>query len=504
MDGRLVAGMRRAAPAAIAAIVLLGAAAASTARAFEITRPDLSTAGPAGSTLRLEVSNMTRGEFADWFDAGPGSNNSYDYWGNRFQAGVRVKREALFGSSTDLESFFQFQHTIVANVPADAPGPGGTYFANTRDSFQEQAIFRQGWLMLATDLGGDRFTVTGGRTRFRDGGETVPTDPTLRWLKTQRIAERLLGPFDYTYVGRSFDGVTVGYDHANVNATGFWNRPTTGGFEISGGRPIDEIDVAGVSLTAANPAGLDPTDARLFWVYYDDSRDVVRLDNRPLGIRTLEAGRTTSVNTIGANAAHVFPAGPGRLDVLVWVAGQTGDWQAQEHRAWAYDFETGYRLPDVAWDPWLRFVFFRSSGDPDANDGTHETFFQLLPTSRIYAQTPFYNMMNNQDLFAQVILQPLARLDVRTDLHYLRATEGADFLYFGGGATKKDFFGYGGVPAAGKRDIGYLLDIALTWTPVEIVRLYAYYGHVFGEDVLRANFVDEDLDYGYLEMTVSF
>jgi hypothetical protein len=503
-QGRTVEGGRATRLSVTLAAIAALAAGAPMARAVEIARPDLTTAGPAGSLLRLEASHMMRGEFVDWFDAGPGSNNRYTFWGQRFQAGVRVERKALADTRTDLEAFFQFQHTLIANVPADAPGPGGTYFANTRDSFQQQAIFRQGWLTLATRFAEDRLAITGGRTRYRDGGETVPKDPTLRWLKTHRIAERLIGPFDYTFVGRSFDGVTVGYDRANVNATGFWSRPTTGGFEISGGRSIDDIDIAGVALTAANPPNLDPTDARLFWIYYDDARDVVRLDNRPLSIRTLAAGRATTLHTIGANAAHVFPLGPGRLDVLAWVAGQTGDWQRQDHRAWAYDFETGYQLPDVPWDPWLRVVFFRSSGDPDATDDTHESFFQILPTARLYAQTPFYNMMNNQDLFAQLLLQPLSRLGVRADLHYLRATEGADFVYFGGGATKEDFFGYGGVPAAGEREIGYFAEVALTWTPVDVLRFYAYYGHVFGGDVLRANFADEDLDYGYLEMTVSF
>ena len=488
----------------LTAVLGAGLGAAGEVQAIEIPRPDLSVAGPADSRLRLEVSNMTRGEFVDWFDAGPGSNNRYDYWGNRFQAGVRITRAGLWSSSTDLEGFFQFQHTLVDNVPKDAPGPGGTYYANTRDSFQEQAIFRQGWLKLMTALGDDRLAITGGRTRFRDGAEVVPTDPTLRRLQDMRIAERLLGPFDYTFVGRSFDGVTIGYDHATINATGFWNRPTTGGFEISGGRSIDDIDVAGVSLTAVNPPGLDPTDARIFWIYYDDSRDVVRLDNRSLAVRTAQANRATTIHTIGANAMHVFPIGPGRLDVLAWVAGQTGDWQSQDHRAWAYDLEAGYQFPDVPWDPWMRLIFFRSSGDPDATDGTHETFFQMLPTARIYAQTPFYNMMNNQDLFAQLLLQPLDRLGVRADFHYLRATEGADFVYFGGGATKDDFFGYGGTPALGEREIGYFTDVALTWKPVDIMTLYAYYGHVFGRDVLRRNFVGEDLNYGYVEMTLSF
>jgi hypothetical protein len=39
------------------------------------------------------------------------------------------------------------------------------------------------------------------------------------------------------------------------------------------------------------------------------------------------------------------------------------------------------------------------TGNPAAND--HTTFFQVLPALRIYVRTPFYNLMNNEDLFAQ-------------------------------------------------------------------------------------------------------
>jgi hypothetical protein len=478
--------------------------AVSSADALDVPRPDLSTAGPWGTVLRLEATNMIRGEFVHWLDPGPGANDHYSYWGNRFQAGVRVTRNDFLRKTTNLEGFFQFQHTLIDEVPANAPGPGGVYRANTNDEFQQAAIFRQGWLKLASGIGGDTLTVTGGRTRFRDGTETQPTDPTLRWLKTNRIAERLLGPFDYTFAGRSFDGVTVGYDHANLNLTGFWQRPTTGGYEVSGGRSIDDIDVAGLSITASNPADREPTDARLFWVYYDDARDVLPFDNRGLAAPTPLSTDGLTLHTIGANAAHVFSIGPGALDVLAWAAGQLGDWQNQDQRAWAYDLEAGYRLTDVPWKPWLRAVFFRSSGDPDAGDDTHETFFQMLPTARIYAQTPFYNMMNNQDLFAQFILDPLKSVNLRTELHYLRATESADFVYAGGGATKDDFFGFSGFPASGKRDIGYFVDVALTWTPVEVLKFYAYYGHLFGADTVRASFDNDDLNYGYVEMTVSF
>jgi hypothetical protein len=155
--------------------------------------------------------------------------------------------------------------------------------------------------------------------------------------------------------------------------------------------------------------------------------------------------------------------------------------------------------------PWLRGGVFRSSGDDDPKDGVHETFYQVLPTARLYAQTPFYNLMNQQDTFLQLLLQPLARLNVRTEFHWLRATERKDLFYSGSGATKSDFFGYAGSPTGDHRQIGYLADLALTVKATDFLTLYAYYGHVFGQDVIAESFhAGSDANYGYLEATVSF
>src|SRR5207248_464671 len=75
-------------------------------------------------------------------------------------------------------------------------------------------------------------TATVGRYEYRDGLETVPGDPTLAALKRMRIAERLVGPFEFTHVTRSFDGVRLAWDRPAWNVTAFGTRPTRGGFEV--------------------------------------------------------------------------------------------------------------------------------------------------------------------------------------------------------------------------------------------------------------------------------
>jgi hypothetical protein len=96
------------------------------------------------------------------------------------------------------------------------------------------------------------------------------------------------------------------------------------------------------------------------------------------------------------------------VDGLTYGYGQFGDWQSLTQRAWAYGVEAGYRFTDVWAKPWLRAGINSASGDTDPNDRTHGTFFQILPTARTYAQLPFFNLMNVQDLFASLLLRPHA------------------------------------------------------------------------------------------------
>ena len=207
----------------------------------------------------------------------------------------------------------------------------------------------RGGCRLRRTVGDWRITVQGGRLRFLDGNETVAPDANMQWVKSQRVAERLIGPFDFTHIGRSFDGLRVAGDTSALNLTGFALWPTSGGFEISAGRGMD-VNLAGASATLKDHPGFDRTEARAFWIYYHDGRasdgDVVVLDNRPLPARQADR-RDLDVHTLGADVLHVEPLGPGKADALVWVAGQVGDWQSLAQGAWALAIELGYQLPDV-------------------------------------------------------------------------------------------------------------------------------------------------------------
>lgn len=455
--------------------------------------------------VALTASDRVRGEVVDWFrppaGSAPAGAERYAFVANQLRAGLRL-------TLPHLQLVVEGQDTRLANLPKDASlgapfgalGPGALYFASTHTREQGEPFLKQGFLTLRRS----GLAVTGGRLDYGDGLETVPADSTLAFLKRQRIAERLLGPFGFTHVTRSFDGMRLTYDAPAWNATALLAHPTVGGFEVSANRELDRVSVASLALTWRRLPGMPPTDARLYYLYYeDDRRAPTKVDNRPQAVRAADHA-SIAIHTWGGHAVTVAELGPGRVDGLAWLALQSGTWGRQDHGAWASAIELGYQLPRLPGAPWLRVGYDRSSGDGDPNDGAHRTFFQLLPTARIYAQLPFYNLMNNADTFAQLLLQPHAQVSVRLDYHWLRLTESKDLWYSGGGAIKDDVFGYTGIPSSGRRELAQLVDASATIMLPSQFTLGLYYGHAFGQGVVRGTFAGAGADYGFAELTYRY
>ena len=445
------------------------------------------------------ASERLRGEFVDWFRPRPGAAvpgaNRYAFVASQLRAGLSV---VLPHAQLTLVA----QDTRLGNLPDDGSlpppvgnlGPGAIYFANTKQRTQGEPFLKLGFLTLRRA----GLTATVGRYEYRDGLETVPGDPTLATLKRMRIAERLVGPFEFTHVTRSFDGVRLAWDRPAWNVTVFGTRPTQGGFEVSANPELD-LTLAGAAVSLKRLPSFPPADARLFYLYYRDGRDVAKVDNRPPAARSDRA--PIALHTAGGHGLTVIDLGPGRLDLLGWVAVQAGDWGADDHLAWAYAAETGYQLPALFAAPWLRVGYDRSSGDGNPTDHHHRTFFQLLPTARTYAQLPFYNLMNTGDAFAQVLLTPHRDVSLRCDYHWLTLTDARDLWYSGGGATTGRIFGYAGAPSGGQHDLAQVVDLSATVSVLPQLAVNGYYGHAFGGDVVRATFAGRAANYGFVELS---
>ena len=84
----------------------------------------------------------------------------------------------------------------------------------------------------------------------------------------------------------------------------------------------------------------------------------------------------------------------------------------------------------------------------------------MLPTVRKYSMTTAYAPMNLRDLFAEVIVKPIAKVGLRADVRRLWLANGNDLWYAGSGATQKTggFFGYAGRRSGGFHGPGIRRD----------------------------------------------
>lgn len=452
-----------------------------------------------GTKLRLEMNERLRGEFVDWFGdpilkgVVTPKESQYNFVGNKLQLGLRVKNAWL-------ESFAQFQNSTIAGLPSNGVGIGAAYYANTPATTQNAAFLRQGWLKVKYD----RFYVGGGRQLYLDAAQGPARNGNLKWIQDTRLAQRLIGPIEYTHTGRSFDGGSLGYLSDDMEISGFAFKPTFGGLEINGMNTISAINVAGATLNLRDAERFKNTIGQLSYYYYGDDRNLVATDNRPEPARIATKGKPIEIHTLGATAAHVIPIGDGQADGTLYSYGQFGEWQGLNHGAWAFGAEAGYQWSEVWSRPWLRTGINSASGDVNPNDRDHQTFFQMLPTAWLYAQFPFYNMMNNQDVFLQAIFKPHPMVMVRADFHWLSVNQSQDLVYNGAGATSNTFFGYNGAPTGGFDNLAYLTHVMVNVKPLEHLAFNIFYGHAFGQDIINTQFTATPGNYGFIEAIVSF
>ncbi|MFZ4794328.1 MAG: alginate export family protein [Blastocatellia bacterium] len=317
----------------------------------------------------------------------------------------------------------------------------------------------------------------------------------------------MVGNFGFTHVGRSFDGLHFAHQDKRGNLTFVAARPTEGVFQLRGWNQLD-VDLYYGSFTKSLKFKTGESDMRVFALHYHDGRRVLKTDSRTAALRANDLAKIR-LTTIGGHYIGVRKSGTGRTDLLIWSAGQFGSWGYLNHRAGAVAIETGYqfggnRISEIT-KPWIRGGYFRSTGDNDPNDGRHETFFQALPTPRIYARFPLFNSMNLGDASLQFRIKPHSRLALRTDLHELRLSSVNDLWYLGGGAFQQKSFGFTGRPSNGERRIGTLMDISTDLTISPMATITFYLAGLLGGNVPSRTYPDgKNARLLYIELTRRF
>ncbi len=447
-----------------------------------------------GSGLSVSVYDRTRVDSWQWF-ADPPYDNTYGYVESLLRTSIAQR---LHRWDWQLE----LAQPSVLGVPNDAISPvaaqgqlglGGSYYAANNNSNAAAAFLKQGFARLD----GEDTSLRLGRFEFVEGQETKPANSTLAWLQTNRVANRLVGNFGFSNAQRSFDGLDAHYRAGAWNLTAMAARADQGVFNMNG-NPELNVDVQYLALTRAD-AGQHIL-WRAFAIGYHDGRTgLTKTDNRAPAVRATDH-KNIRIGTYGGDLLATVPAGPGRFDFLAWGAGQNGTWGLQGHKAGAAAVEGGYQLGNVPTAPWLRGGWFRSTGDNNPTDGEHNTFFQILPTPRVYARLPFYNLMNNTDEFVQIMDKPVKKVAVRSDLHWLQLTSASDLWYLGGGAFDNKVFGFVGRPANNSHSFASVADISADWQTTKNVDLNFYYAYAQGKTVVAAIYpANRNMQYGYVE-----
>ncbi len=447
------------------------------------------TTSAFGDSVELSGSLRLRAESWSFFET-PGYDDEYLF------GAALLRASAAQQVTSNLDWQFELVAPMLLGLPdrAVAPAPrgqlglGGTYYAANAGEDVAAVFPKQAFVRFRSGA----HAIRAGRFELGEGGEVVPKNASLAAVKNARVAQRLIGAFGFSHVGRSADGAQYVFNTPTLNLTAAVFRPTVGAFNTDG---LGEVDDVGVVYAALTRSGAND-DVRLFAMGYRDNRPIVKTDNRPAAVRAQDLG-DIRVSTIGAHYLRAF----GNANVLAWIALQGGDWGLLEHRGSAIALEGGYSF---AGDRKLRAGLFVSSGDDDPGDDEHGTFFQVLPTPRIYARFPFYNAMNSKDAFVKYSMKPHAKVTLASELHFLKLTEDRDLWYAGGGAFEDRSFGFAGRPANGSDDLARVLDVSIDYAMNPKTSFAAYAGFARGGDVVDAIFEDERARFVYVEVTRRF
>ncbi len=460
------------------------------------------TASPSASaSTTWTVRDWSRVELWRFFEppAG-GGHHEYAFGANRLFAGVQRNTRRY-----DLTAALQYVHFL--GLPSGAVGPGplgisAVYYAHAGRSDSHQLYVRYANVRLKCLLPGTIVQI--GRMPYSSGAEAASGNARIEAVKQQRIAARLVGEFEWSIYQRAYDGVRVDTVHRRWSGTAVAFHPTQGGFEDAAGLMMRGVTVLGGALTAQSAAVTPAVQWQLFTSRYRDTRRVgARPDNSARPAQSIDVG----INTFGAAIVAAPPPRDGRQwDGMLWIAGQSGSWYEQLHRALSVAAEAGYQWVAAPSQPWVRGGWLFASGDRNPADNRHGTFFQMLPTVRRYAQTALYSQMNNTEVFAQIMLRPRPPLGLRFDWHRVGLASARDAWYFGSGATQErgTIFGFSTRPSYGATSLATIGEASADYAISRHWSINGFASVARGGRVVAPAFAGRTMTFGYVENVLQF
>ncbi len=294
--------------------------------------------------------------------------------------------------------------------------------------------------------------------------------------------QRLLSPLPWANNLRSFDGARVTVRSRGWNVDGFYTRLVAN----------DKYDLNDWT------SGTD-----VFGVYATTEfgvRDRATLDVYYIGV---DRNTATFNGTTGHEQRHTFgtrintPVADLPVTLDAEGAYQTGSVGGADVNAWFFAAEGVWKLSDGGWKPRVRLGFDIASGDDDAG-GDVETFNQLFPLGHaFFGFADTVGRQNIIDVSVGVMIQPTERLSLRADLHNLWRASNDDALYNAGGGVVRP-------GTAGGSEVGQEIDLTVTYKVTEHLEAQAGVSYLVAGDFIKDSGPDDDITFGYLQLTYSF
>ncbi len=489
-------------------LMLVAVCAAPAAHAQDVPPVASAPASAAPGDTSFLVQNLTRAELWRFFEPPPGGGAHPDYvfLGNRSTLGVRYRgtRWGLHGA---------IQYVRLENLPSGAIGPGllgtgGAYFYQANGTFSYQFYLRSLGLSVTHPRSGA--WLEAGRFSRAAAEEPASGDPAIDTLVRAHLNGRLLGDMEWSMYQRAWDGARGGIARKSWRATVTAAAPTQGTYEESANLTMSKLHVAAVELSTRADAFVPNTAVTAFAYGYDDQRGVTARPDNQVSLPTRRVPTPTEadvrIGTFGASVVGAYPNAVGRSDALLWAAAQTGHWYGQRHRAFAAAGQVGQQWTRAPWQPWLRTGVDYASGDGNAFDDSHGTFFPMLPSGNQFSRSSSYALMNVVDAWAEARFTPASSVDAQAAVHHVRLANRRDWWYTGSGATARTgtFFGFQARNTIGAQTLGTIVEGEITWRAARWWTLRAYAGRMAGGDAVRTVFAGRRLVTAWLESLVSF
>ncbi len=369
------------------------------------------------------------------------------------------------------------QGAAASGVPDNAAfGAGATMFStNLGDRSPGQLDLSE----LAVFWKAERFVLGVGRQAWTEGGGPATGVAHLDFVRSRRLAERLVGTVEFANVARRFEGLTFAGKATQAGTfEGFALRPLGGVLQYDEAFHALDIEVLGAAWSTPFGTWIPGATARLFAQRYRDERGLV--------LRTL--GDEIELATYGGSLL----AGAPSWDFLAWCAVQRGDYGVRSHRAWAAVAEVGRRFVSVQGEPSIHLAWEKASGGD--RPGENRNFWNGLPTNhRYYDLLDYFAFSNLQDLFIEARWSPAKNLNLSALVHDFRLADRSGPWVSGSGPMSDRELGYAlRRPAhAGSftsSELGRELDLVATWSFAEHLTLKLEVGKFFGGSAAKESF----------------